>query len=429
MKKIKVYDAIMGSGKTYNAIERMKKYVKSEKKFIYITPFLSEVDRIIERLPDGTVYAPTGEDDSGKAILNYDTNLIDSNGQIDLNKEPLIKRINKREHFFRLLSEGKCVVSTHSLFLGLKKEDYSFFSDYILILDEVVTPLKAEYIGEQDINIMIEQNLISVDEKTNEVRFVKDEYSDPLFKQIKYMLNSFTVFLLDQYFFVWVFPIEIFKELKEVEILTYLFEGSLLCAYFKVFNIDYTLIRSDETLELEKIKKLLNVYEGRANQSKHSMVSFSESWCKKVNKSTAKKMSKKATNIFKRRFKTSSKENAFTTFKNYKSKFSGNSYRRGFIPVNSRATNEYRNIKSMAYFANRYFTPQITSFFRERDVELNQDLWSLGELLQWVWRGCIRDSKEMNLFIPSYRMRSLLYKWLDGEFLLNVEDKTNLKIA
>ena len=77
----------------------------------------------------------------------------------------------------------------------------------------------------------------------------------------------------------------------------------------------------------------------------------------------------------------------------------------------------------MAYLGNRYFDPQKRSFFNMRGIKLNQDLWALSELIQWVWRGCIRDSKEMNLYIPSYRMRGLITDWLDGKFLSNVTAK------
>ena len=48
---------------------------------------------------------------------------------------------------------------------------------------------------------------------------------------------------------------------------------------------------------------------------------------------------------------------------------------------------------------------------------LNEDLWSLGELIQLIWRGCIRKDKPMNVYIPSKRMRSLLINWLNGDFI------------
>ena len=115
-------------------------------------------------------------------------------------------------------------------------------------------------------------------------------------------------------------------------------------------------------------------------------------------------------------FKTKSNENAFTTFKDSKCKLSGGGYAKGFIPINARASNDYRHKESMAYLGNRYFNPQYISFFREKGIKLDEDLWAVSELIQWVWRGRIRDGKEMNLFIPSDRMRNLLRDWLEGKF-------------
>lgn len=46
--KIKIIDSIMGSGKTSAAINYMNK--DYQKKFIYITPYLDEVDRLVKFL-------------------------------------------------------------------------------------------------------------------------------------------------------------------------------------------------------------------------------------------------------------------------------------------------------------------------------------------------------------------------------------------
>jgi hypothetical protein len=70
----------------------------------------------------------------------------------------------------------------------------------------------------------------------------------------------------------------------------------------------------------------------------------------------------------------------------------------------------------MAYLASRYYNPQIKNFFSMNNVVLNEDLWALSELVQWLWRGCIRNDETMNVYLPCYRMRNILIKWLDGEY-------------
>ncbi len=413
MSKIVVYDEIMGSGKTTRAIERMKEYLEKGKKVIYITPFLDEVKRIQESLSDYPISVPLSTTESKE--WEVDLGIIDEKGSVDLNAEKKIKKLNKRGQLLKFVEKGESVVSTHSLFKKLKKEDYSLFNDYILILDEVIDPLELKYIGEDDINMLIENDQIIID-GNNQVRFINDQY-EGRFLDVKRLCNSTTVFYLDKCFFAWIFPIEIFSVFKEVQILTYLFRGSLLCAYFQLYGFEFETINNAELDELLKLKSLLNIYEGVANENANSRVTFSASYCRGVSNRASITISNRTSRIFKRNFKTPSKLNAFTTFKDVKSKLSGDGYTRGFIAVNARATNNFSHKKSMAYLANRYFNPQQVSFFRERNVELNEDLWALSELVQWIWRGCIRNNEKMNLYIPSYRMRNLLYRWLDGGFL------------
>lgn len=422
--KIKVYDAIMGSGKTHKAIERMKKYVEKDVKFIYITPFLDEITRVKNELPENSVFEPLNAKVELKT--NYKVKrLIDVN-----NPKKSIKVLNKREHLLKLVSKKENILATHSLFKKLKIEDYSMFKDYILILDEVIEPLEIRNVGAEDIQIMLEQNLIIIDEETREVRFIKDNYHDNAFKKIKEYCYSNTVFHLDESFFVWIFPIEIFKEFKEIQILTYLFNASFLSAYFKMNDMEYDIISSNSIGELSKIKELLNIYIPKEKDKKYKITRYSKTWCENLSNRSVNKITNSTSYIFKNKFKTKSTENAYTTFKKVKDKLKGNSYSKNFIAVNARATNDYRNIKSMAYLANRYFIPQQKSFFKERGINLNEDLWALSELVQWIWRGCIRDGKKMNLYIPSYRMISLLIRWLDGEFLTeNSVEIKNEKVA
>jgi len=415
MTKVKVYDALMGSGKTHNAIERMKSYLIEGKQFIFITPFKSEIKRVLEALDNKEVYAPRDMDEFGSDSFEIDTGLIQNDGSIDLNAEPTFKYLNKRAQFLKMASQGKNIISTHALFMSLNKSDFSQFKDYILILDEVVNPLDIYKIGAKDIDILRKQDLIVINEETGEVNFIQDEYNDPAFRNVRTLCGKGSVYFLDKYFFVWVFPIEIFKEFKEVQVLTYLFRGSLLSAYFRMYDIEYEIIPKEDKEQLEKVKGLLNVYEGRSNNI-FGRNSFSKTWIENLSKRNARKISDATAYVINKVFGTKSNENAFTTFKDSKDKLSGRGYAKGFIPINARASNDFRHKESMAYLGNRYFNPQYLSFFRAKGIDLDEDIWAVSELIQWVWRGRIRDGREMNLFIPSIRMRTLLKDWLDGKF-------------
>ena len=56
----------------------------------------------------------------------------------------------------------------------------------------------------------------------------------------------------------------------------------------------------------------------------------------------------------------------------------------------------------------------IKQFFIDKNVTIDEDTWALSELLQWIFRSAIREHKEINIYIPSERMRSLLLEWLNS---------------
>ena len=55
------------------------------------------------------------------------------------------------------------------------------------------------------------------------------------------------------------------------------------------------------------------------------------------------------------------------------------------------------------------------AFFEDNNVIVNEDLLALSDLIQWIFRGSIRNDVPMKVYIPSLRMRKLLYKFLNYE--------------
>ena len=118
-------------------------------------------------------------------------------------------------------------------------------------------------------------------------------------------------------------------------------------------------------------------------------------------------------NFFKQICKGKSDDNMWCTFKDYKNKCKGDSYTKGFVTCDARATNQYRNKKNLAYCINRFSNPMILKFFTSKGVTVDEDTYALSELIQWIFRSQLRDNKPINLYIPSSRMRELLIQWLN----------------
>lgn len=389
-----VYDQIMGSGKTHNAILRMNRN-RNKTPILYVAPLLDEVDRVLREVPD--MYDPkvsSYKDHTGEVIVSY-----------------------KRDDLLRRAGKKNSLATTHSLFSKLHKNDYNYFKSYDLILDEVITPIEVLKIKIDDIKIALNEGLLVVNESTNEVSFTGDGYEGKFYAELKNYCDTSNVVFVNDQLLVWAFPPEIFKSFRSVTVLTYLFEGSLLANYFKYYDIPYKVIEQPEQEIAEQknqIADLLNIYEGACNQIGENPTAFSVNWLKRQRPYIFKKISTTVSNMVTRKFNTSSENTAFTTFKSFQSKLKGKGYSKGFIAVNAKATNDYSHKETMIYLANRYLNPSIIAFFRYGGVTVDEDQYALSEMLQWVWRGQIRRGESMNLFIPSRRMRNFLYDWLEN---------------
>jgi KaiC/GvpD/RAD55 family RecA-like ATPase len=136
-KNINIVDSIMGSGKTSWAIQYMNK-APTYQKFIYITPFKTEVERVLSSV-NRDFKQPYG----------------DSAGE------------TKLEDIKRLIADGENIVSTHSLFKRVDNEviDLLDMENYILIMDEVMDVIEQVKISKDDLKMLIQNKVIEVDKR------------------------------------------------------------------------------------------------------------------------------------------------------------------------------------------------------------------------------------------------------------------------
>ena len=85
---------------------------------------------------------------------------------------------------------------------------------------------------------------------------------------------------------------------------------------------------------------------------------------------------------------------------------------KGFVVHNQKATNRYADKTTLAYGLNLFMSVPIKRYLESRGGEVKEDLWSLNEMLQWIFRSGIRKGKAIHIYIPSERMRGLLKEWL-----------------
>ena len=113
--------------------------------------------------------------------------------------------------------------------------------------------------------------------------------------------------------------------------------------------------------------------------------------------------------------KAKTNEIMWTTYKEFKEKLKGKGYTKGFVSLNARATNDFSNKSVLAYTVNRFLNPDIKMFFSYHNIKVDEELFALSELIQWIWRSRIRNEEPIQVYIPSRRMRSLLQQYLDNK--------------
>ncbi|MFB0831536.1 hypothetical protein ACEU2D_18275 [Brevibacillus laterosporus] len=405
---IKVVDSIMGSGKSSAAINMINS--DTENNYIYITPYLPEVERIKKDCSIRKFYDPKVFSKDGETFYKLDS-------------------------FHNLLRDNKNIVTTHVLFQMATEEtkELIYSGNYILILDEVIEVVKELHIKPHDINMLFENHWMYEKEGIvywNTDKELKEGVYDGEFKLIRRYALNHNLVLHNGKMLIWTFPAEIFTQFKEVFVLTYMFEAQFQRYYYDINNIEYQkyialkvdgiyqIIESVDhnDKEIKKIfKEKIHIYQGEElNKIGDKEHSLSKKWYQEK-KHMHGKLKNNVLNFFTNKLKSKSIFNMWTTFADYESKLKGKGYAKGFVSCTSRATNEYKDRTALAYTINRFLHPVIANYFMSKGVKVNDDLYALQELLQWIWRSAIREGNEINLYIPSKRMRDLLIKWLDDD--------------
>jgi hypothetical protein len=401
---VNVIDAVMGAGKTSSSINFINNS-DDDVKFLYITPYLTEVKRIM-------------------------TSCVNKNFK---QPETYGSKLNGIKHLFE---KGYNIVSTHSLFSMFDEEiiDLAYANNYTLIMDEVADVIEPYEISKDDLNTMLDK-YVHVDENGLLNWHAKDY--DGKFQDEKRLCDLHCLAIYSDVAMLWLFPITTFRAFRNIYILTYMFNAQTQKYYYDYYGVEYTYlyIKGDNinnyefTTEVVDYKvpdynKLIHICDNaKLNRIGDMESSLSKTWYLRNQNNQLMKQLKNATgNYFKNYTKTKSSENLWTTFKKFKPLVAGKGYAKGFVSSNVRATNEYRDRIAVAYLINKYFNPCIKNFFTQNGITVEEDAYAVSEMLQFIWRSAIRENKEIWLYIPSSRMRKLLIQWID-----EVSNGTNIK--
>lgn len=432
---VTIIDAPCGSGKTTWAIQQMA--ADEKRPYLYCTPFLDEITRIREAC--------------GKYRF----------------AEPKPFEGTKIEDFNRLISLGGCVAVTHSTFLNATRETVDILreSGYTLILDEVLDVIvdfnevpsvkgqQRQSMTKKDAGMLLEKNMIRVGDD-RKVHWIDRDYDpESKFYEVQRLAKLGRLYLARERLLVSMFPPEVFQDMPDISVLTYLFEGSLLKPYFDLFHIGYekkSLEKDDsgtyhtipysDWADLEfrkKCSELVHVYKGKLNRNGRTLTRY---WYRSADGDSIKQLKNDTGEFFNRvvcEAKASNGDIMWTALKDYEGRLSGKGYTRVrmmtrqekdlpegerkraenslrcFVPCNARATNDLGSRWALAYLCNLFPNLMIDGLLRDCGVAVDRDAYAISGLIQWICRSRLRNGGWVELYLPSKRMRDLFAQWLD----------------
>ena len=470
--KVLAICATMGKGKSTYIINYMNNH--PNKQFIYVTPNLTEVDRV-RRATNFRFITPTGK--------------------------------SKLKDLKNLIFNGKSVAITHALFKTLDQEIITLIKStpIHLVIDETVDCFKKLKVSKQDISVMLDKGMIEVVELgEGDETYYRVVYNDEKVMVEGYPVSKWQGLAQHQLYakhiegkdvyttdkcewLISMLPHDIYNAAEEVTLLTYNFEHTDMWCYLKLHSIEiqekgvsgtypnFYLTPKQKVLGSE-YKHLINIVGGggrsRINaigeKSKVSKrIPLSKSWYLEADKSQKEQVKKNTRNFFTKIADngegTPADLNMVTVYKDGKKAIrhtdaEGYIYedvlvnnlqevtihssildspfktvgkitqedketltreqlatRYCFIPFNTRATNIYSHKTSCAFLVDVYYDTSVQAFFKAYGIEMSNDTYALNTLIQWLWRSRIRNGEPIDLYIPSARMRRLLMNWLEWE--------------
>lgn len=420
----------MGKGKSSAALQYIND--NREKRYLYVTPYLSECTRVQSACPDLQFKEPS------------DTGALPT----------------KSADLLRLLSEGQNVVLSHELFKLLNDTAIDRIKefDYTLFLDEEIEVVELSDITQDDLKILKEQRLIEIDPTSKRVKWLDSQYHGD-FERTKREIQQKALYEVEQNIILWQLPPGIFEAFHQVYIMTFLFRGSMLFLYFQKYGMSFQYLHIEkdsqekyyfsqgyeEVSKLEKvrIKSLLDVYEGRLNtnylpesKKKRDIQEYSglsSSWHQnRKNKKYINVLNRNAVNYIQNYRHAPKNTVMWTTFKPAANKYENRRMKANcrwsgriscnectrpcgvnFVSCNARATNRYADRTTLIYLCNIFPVPPVVQYLSQgTTAEFDADLYALAQLMQWIWRSAIRRGEAVSLYLPSARMRKLLLDWL-----------------
>jgi hypothetical protein len=417
-KKILVYDAPMSYGKTNEVIQEINN--NPDNFYFVFTPLLSEVSRYIQSCPEIDFAEPSSGKQTKTQSLEY---LL--------------------EH------TDKSVVTSHAMFENLTQKMLKNIAykttkgKKILIMDEVletVRPLQSG-VSNEDTKALLKAQFIAVNEDDKRVTWIGKRLER--YRDIWTAADNEQLYLIHDKFFVFEIPLRLLELFDKVVILTYMFEGSVMYHYFKYYETPFDYYQIDQ----RKVDEIMETFRSLITVVDCSCYGYDKGALTKGYYQKHDSIRSELNNCIKNLMDmtdTRLEDTLFTMYSSWKdvdgnmvdtekwlktvkigecsdcsfldSDDGSEECRHSFLSHTVRATNEYSHKKLMIYCINKHPHQSVATYFSHKGVPMNKDRYALSEMLQWLFRGCVRNRQPMKVAILSDRMQRLFESWLGGDY-------------
>lgn len=403
-KQIEVLDRLPGCGKTKGIIDYMVSQHSTN--WLYISPLVSEVDKVAKDAEQhGVVFYTPSKDDDHKTLS---------------------------ASVLSLLKQGVNIACTHELTHRFTTEHLQALhkNNYAVVCDETLDLIEPYKMAQDDFKFLTNHNLMSVNPDSGRVSFndqlMGDEAKYSSFKKLCDIGCMYAAKRSDS-----ILVTQVSTDMIELSsrfiISTHNYENSMMQVFLSIHGFTHKPMQGITTRytnaeQKAYIKKNLELLEplGVRKLWDKPGYSLSSYWWNKNSTETQKREVLNAMITIKRKYKLNKEDFFFTLPKGIsegKNGFKPSSAlsTESWVACNTRATNEYAD-RTLAMHAYNLFANQgVVSYLQDQGVTLDNNLHALNMLLQWLYRGCIRNQQPMKLVLLSKRMNELLKNWLEND--------------
>lgn len=397
-KQIEIVDALPGCGKTHAIFDHIGEH--SDRPWLYLTPALAE---LVIRVPK----------EAQRAAVDF----FIPNEKEDTKSEQVLKALRNREN----------IACTHSLMLRFQREHIEalVIGGYNVVCDEELNLIQKFEIRAEDVDFLLKHNLIGFDPTDGRVSFLDKGMSlDARYGNVKQLADMGCLYAAKRSNKMLVTQIspELVDAANRFILLTYQYQGSIMQTFMKMHGYTDTalniLLRFSVKDVKEGLRELIEFVETPSIKSVQEKYSLSKSWWDIASTEKDREAVVKAMRSAITKTKVD-KKNVFYTLPKNRVVQSGKALvdtqhlkKENFLSCSTRSTCEY-DYKELAIHAYALHPPvAVKSYLQDQGFTCSDDTYALNMLIQWLFRGRIRNKEKMKVSILSRKMSALVKEWL-----------------